>query len=129
MEIYAFTRAANSVKNRMKLPLVENNSDFRSASEWDFESVQTGEGMWKKKQDSLRASRRPDESPYLSAAFRGTQEEGEERSLTINSDLAITITVTSGQEGLGLLVGECPGGLGEVLQEQPKKKRGENIYI
>lgn len=39
--------------------------------------------------------------------------------LTINSDLAITITVTSGKEGLGLLVSESSGTSREVLQEQP----------
>lgn len=40
-------------------------------------------------------------------------------SLTIDSDLAITVAVTSGKESLGLLVGECSGGGNEVLQEQP----------
>lgn len=43
------------------------------------------------------------------------------RALTINSNLAITITVTSGEEGLGLLVGECSGTGREVLQEQSEK--------
>lgn len=44
-----------------------------------------------------------------------------QRTLTINSDLAITIAVTSGKESLSLLVGECPGTGREVLQEQPDK--------
>lgn len=41
------------------------------------------------------------------------------RSLTIDSDLAIAVTVTSGEEILGLLVSEGSGGSREVLQEQP----------
>lgn len=43
------------------------------------------------------------------------------RGLTIDSDLAVTVTVTSGEESLGLLVGECSGGGNEVLQEQPDR--------
>lgn len=43
------------------------------------------------------------------------------QSLTIDSDLAITITVASGEESLGLLVSESSGGGREVLQEQPVK--------
>lgn len=44
-----------------------------------------------------------------------------QESLTINSDLAITITVTSGKESLGLAVGECSGASREVLQEQSER--------
>lgn len=44
--------------------------------------------------------------------------------LTIHSDLAITVAVAGGQEGLGLLVGECPGGGREVLQEEPVEGGG-----
>lgn len=43
------------------------------------------------------------------------------KTLTIDSDLAITITVTSGEESLGLLVSECSGSSREVLQEQPDR--------
>lgn len=39
--------------------------------------------------------------------------------ITISSDLAITITVTSSKEGLGFFVSQCPGTALEVLQEQP----------
>lgn len=52
---------------------------------------------------------------YYAARFVGM------KGLTIDSDLAITITVTSGEESLGLLVSECSGGSREVLQEQPKR--------
>ena len=38
---------------------------------------------------------------------------------TVSSNLAITVTVSSGEESLGLLVSECPGTSREVLQEQP----------
>lgn len=55
-----------------------------------------------------------------------------QRTLTINSDLAITITVTSGEESLGLLVSECSGTSREVLQEQPgvwTKKAAVIIFL
>jgi len=42
-----------------------------------------------------------------------------EGGLTIDSDLAITILVTGGQESLGLLLGEFSGASREALQEQP----------
>lgn len=45
------------------------------------------------------------------------------RTLTIDSDLAITVAVTGGEESLGLLVGECSGSGREVLQEQPVRKK------
>lgn len=46
-----------------------------------------------------------------------------QRTLTIDSDLAITITVTSSEESLGLLVSECSGTSREVLQEQPERRK------
>lgn len=43
-------------------------------------------------------------------------------SFTFSSNLAITITVTSREEGLGLFVGQSPGTSLEVLQEQPTER-------
>lgn len=39
--------------------------------------------------------------------------------LTINTNLAITISVTSLEERLGLGIGQSSGGGTEILQEQP----------
>merc|ERR1719419_970704 len=79
MEIYAFTRAANS-----SIPILP--------------------------------------SPSLSPAARKALVNGNlclyKGSELFDSDLAITITVTSGEESLGLLVSECSGGSREVLQEE-----------
>lgn len=50
-----------------------------------------------------------------------------ERSLTIDSDLAITITVTSGEESLGLLVSQGSGSSREVLQEQPGGRNNRGL--
>merc|ERR1711970_1367182 len=41
-----------------------------------------------------------------------------EANFTIHSDHAVTITVTSGEESLGLFLSECSGASREVLQEQ-----------
>ncbi len=40
------------------------------------------------------------------------------RLSTIYSDFAVTIAVTSCEEGLGLSISQCPGTSGEGLQEQ-----------
>lgn len=53
----------------------------------------------------------------------GGKLERNEWVLTIDSDLAITVAVAGGQEGLGLLVGECSGRGAEVLQEEPVECR------
>lgn len=55
----------------------------------------------------------------ITARLQTKPEYEGKTALTVNSDLAITIAVTSGEESLGLLVGEGSGSGREVLQEQP----------
>lgn len=45
--------------------------------------------------------------------------------LTINSDLAVTVSVTGLEESLGLSVGQSSGRGAEVLQEQPGEEQKE----